>query len=263
MDFSHHKKTIFIWLYFIFISIWFLFLQSQPDKETYLNYLINPAIAFIYGFAGFTSFTAGRSIGPATTIGKGLQSIGLGSFSYAIALLTWTIYTFFLGTSIPYPSLADIFFILFIPGILYGTLQLLTLYGSAFTLNAMLKSVFIAGTAFSVIFYFVVLPTLSKDVPLPEIFFDILYPISDFILMLIATVGITLSGGTYRKSLTLLSCGLLCQVAGDFFFSYRTSHSLYWNGDIADYFFTLSAFLLVLSILKILKTYKKRSSAAR
>jgi hypothetical protein len=263
MDFSHHKKTIFIWLYFIFISIWFLFLQSQPDKETYLNYLINPAIAFIYWFAGYVSFTAGRKIGPTTTMGKALQSIALASLSYAMALIIWTWYVFVDGAGIPYPSLADIFFILFIPGILYGTLQLLTLYGSAFTINRLLRSIFIAGTAFSVLFYFTVLPSLSKDAPLLEIFFDILYPISDFILMLIATVGITLSGGMYRKSLTLLSCGLLCQVVGDSFFSYRTSHSLYWNGDIADYFFTLSAFLLVLSILKILRTYKKRNSAAR
>jgi hypothetical protein len=257
MGFLFNKKLFFISTYFIFVSAWFLLLQLNPNKETYFNYLINPAFAFIYFFAGFTSFTAGRTIGPSITMGKALQAIGLGCFSYTAALLIWTAYTFFLGDSIPYPSLADVFFILFIPCILYGVLHILSLYGSIFSLGGMFKAVFVATIAFSIIFYFVVLPTLSKDAPLPEIFFDLLYPISDFVLMLIAAVGITLSGGTYRKSLTLISFALLFQVAGDFFFSYRTSHSLYWNGDFSDYLFTISAFLLVLAVHKLIHTHNK------
>ena len=118
----------FMFLFFICV-VWSVLLHSNPDKFTPWNY----GFTLIYG----SIFLSGAVIGIAnafrfgitSTVGKSLFSLGLGLLSWQIGLWIWVYYNVVLNVEVPYPSLADFFFVFtFYPFLIFGCYNLLQLY---------------------------------------------------------------------------------------------------------------------------------------
>lgn len=248
------------------ILVWDALLFLSPVKTTIWNYYYNAGYALLYLFgAGIGMFGAMR-VSTKTTIGKALLYLGLGQAAYAIGLIFWVYYNLIVHTDVPYPSLADGFFLLgFIPFMTIGCLYVLTIYHQILSPRRLIEAGLIFVVVGAIVFGFLNTPDISSGVTPAAKFFNILYPFGDSILLTLAFLALRASGGKLQAVLLLLVIGFFFQVSGDLIFSYRTSQELYWNGDIADVCYTLSAILLGLGITTLAysgeNTLKKETPA--
>ena len=67
----------------------------------------------IYLVAGILGIVYSRRLGLASIFGKAFVSVGGGLISYGIAQFVWVFYNVFSNVEVPYPSVADIFYLLF------------------------------------------------------------------------------------------------------------------------------------------------------
>jgi len=85
-----------------------------------------------------------------------------------------------------------------------------------------------------------------------KLFFDLAYPISDILIVTAAGfLGIPFKffGGRYQTSIHAIFFSFFCMYVADFLFAYTTSANSYYNGNIADFAFTVAMCLLTFGIL--------------
>lgn len=236
---------------FVLLIIWAVYLHLIPEKTTSLNYLYNLGYALAFFLGSAISFVGFFGNPQKSSLGLTAFFLGLGGASYGFGLVIWFYYNSILNIEVPYPSLADFFFIVFIPLIAIGCIKLLAVVGGTVKSRYIIEGLILFALSLILIIGFVVQPDLSSDLPFITKVTNILYPVGDSILLTLAYIIFRISGGKIQKAATTLVFSLLFQVLGDIFFSIRTVNETYWNGDIADVFFALSATFLTWSIITI------------
>jgi diguanylate cyclase (GGDEF)-like protein len=156
----------------------------------------------------------------------------LASLSYTVADLIWLLYAA-LGKS-PYPSPADVFYLLFYPLMFVSLLRQPARRQSsraAIRLGIDVAVVAIGGA--SVVAYVTLGPTLHQagSHPLTTVF-SLAYPVGDMILML-GLASVLLRGGP-SIVLRLIALGLICFVAADLVYGYISLHGTYQSGNPTD-----------------------------
>jgi hypothetical protein len=199
---------------------------------------------FIYVFSNaFPPFIAGAAVATAL-IGLRKYGYNLGilfsfiwfCFTLGVALwflgeLGWAIYTLALGVEIPYPSLADIFWL---SGYLPFFIALL-LYLKPFTLALSKRSIGVVSLIIAALCIFVVvslIPQLySAQEDLVTLAVDLAYPILDLLLFALALLGVAVFfKGKIGKSWLLISLALALTAVADLTFSYTILQGTYYNG---------------------------------
>ena len=236
---------------FVFVAIWAVFLQFLPEKNTAWNYYFNFSYSFLYFFAGAVAVSGATTLGKQGVLRKSLLLLGTGFMGQAIALWIWTYYNIDLTIEVPYPSLSDFFYLIFVPTIGLGLLYLLRIYQFKISRKIIIESC-ITFLVFSyIIFKFINIPDLSSDLTLLTKIINIVYPLSDAILLSLALAVVRVAGGKVHASLLFMVAGLLLQTTGDFVFSQRIITGQYWNGDLSDILFTCAAFVFSLGLISI------------
>ena len=85
-----------------------------------------------------------------------------------------------------------------------------------------------------------------------KLFFDIAYPLGDIVILTtVLAVGTSFKffGGKYKLSIYSILLGFCFQYIGDFIFSYTTTANIYYDGSIADLFFTSALALVTFGVL--------------
>jgi len=158
-----------------------------------------------------------------------------GMLLWFLGELSWAVYTFFLSVEIPYPSIADIFWLAgYIP-------FLIALYFYAKTFESVLpkrtlRMIWAAIVVLSVtVTVALMIPIVTAEADSLTLVIDLAYPFLDLALFSTALLGLTIfHGGTLGKSWMLINAGILANVAGDILFSYTTSQGIYYNGHLID-----------------------------
>jgi diguanylate cyclase len=161
--------------------------------------------------------------------------LALGSASYLVADIAQTFYE--LAGSKPYPSVADGFYLLLYPLLLWGLLRFsvgrraLT-EGVRLTLD--IAIVAIGGAV--VVIYVVLGPTVVTSGPDPlQTAFSIAYPVGDMILLVgLGSALLRRVAPSSSRSLQFMAIGLLAFTAGDLVYGYITLHGTYSGGDPVD-----------------------------
>lgn len=227
------------------------YLQVIPDKTTPLNYYYNLFYSMFFFAGAIVGIWGATKLSLSSSVGKTLLFLGLGQASYGIGLLIWVYFNLIAKIGVPYPSIADFFFILFISLIAIGCISLLKMVTSAVTIGKTIEGVVIFTISAVLIVGFIIKPDISQELTLLNKITNIAYPVGDTILFTLAYLTLRLGGGKINKGVAILVVGLLVQMSGDFLFTYRTANQIYWNGDISDLFFTISATLITLAIISI------------
>ncbi len=167
----------------------------------------------------------------------------------------WTYYNIFSNAEVPYPSLADVFFIFFIPLTALALVKFLKVYQILVTRRVVIESFVVFLLAVTGIFLFQGLGGFSGELGALEQAFNLLYPLTDAVLITAAVIVFRSSGGALHKNLILLVGGYLAGALADLTFSYRSAHELYWNGDIADVLFMVSGFFMALAALHLAREF--------
>ena len=242
--------AILLSIVFVVTLIWNTKLQLTVNHATSWNFLYNAAYGIIYFASGLYGMFHGLKIGKTSPLSKTLLLVGLGLLSYGTALFIWVYYNLALQIEIPYPSLTDVFFVLFTPLVAIGFFLFVRFFKNLTTASHVRDAVIIFIFSSALIFY-IVRPDLNAEMSAAQLFLTIFYPFGDVILLSLALLAIRIGVGRIQSSLLVLTLASILQTVGDTLFTTRTAQKMYWNGDISDLFYTLSAFAFGLALILI------------
>lgn len=229
---------------------WSSFLYQQDTHGALINYLYNLGYAIPYVLGAAVSVYAARMLGGGLA-GKGFLYLALSLASYAIGQVVWTYYNLFASNDVPYPSLADVFFILFIPFTALSIFAFLRIYRVLLSRRIVVESVLVFIAATAAIFLYQGSDYFFGDITLLEKAFNIMYLLTDSLLITFAAIVIRTSGGTFHKGLIILVAGYLIRASADLVFYYRAAQQLYWNGDVSDLLYAVSAVVIAMGAIHL------------
>ncbi len=256
------KVSIAILCYYILIAVWWLVLYAQGIKFSQVNYWYQFAFGLIPLVGGIAGIVRAREWGFFNSkVGIALIFISAGLVTWGIGQMFWSIYyNLILGVEVPYPSLADVGFILSWPLWSIGIIHLSRATGAHFSLKSvqgktLLFSIPVVFIALSYYLLIVVarggsITDLSESYL--KIFFDLAYPIGDVVILSLAVLIFGLSvnylGGRYRISILTLLLGFVVNYIVDFAFSYTTTAETYYNGHWVDLLFPTAMVLIAVAV---------------
>lgn len=227
-----------------------------------MNFLFNAGYALLYLSGGIIALLSIKASGWKSSVGQELLSISLGMIGFAIGLFIWCYYNLILKVDIPYPSYADVFFILYIPFLVYGIMHYLRGVGILITKSILFESCGIFIISIFITYFITPHQEPSYSVILSQMF-DFFYLLGDAFLITLGIMLIRLTKGKIHKSFFYFIGALLVMAFADFLFAQRAADNTYWNGDISDLLFALSGLLFCLGISRIIVTQKLTASVSK
>ena len=191
--------------------------------------------------------------------------LGLAFLSYFIADSIWTYLENVLAVQ-PFPSLADLFYLLFAP---LATIGLILMPSTSFSKRErwlyLLDLLIIMITATMLMWYFIILPTAEVNAgdPLSQAI-AVAYPIMD-VVVIGGIVGALLRqpDRDTRSVLWILFLGMLLFVAADVIFAYTSLAGTYVTGTWIDAGWSLAQYLFMLAAIRQLYRVPAEDSPSR
>ncbi len=246
-----------------FISGLLLF-QNYSYLKTVFSDIISPIIEIIVVLSLFYAAKISGKEGKRTQIAWLI--LGIAVLSYAIGDSLWAILELVIHQQ-PFPSVADIFYLLFYPlfalGIYYLPRKPLSRKEE---LKLIMDTAIIIITVSLILWTFLIIPTVNSNQDILASFISISYIIGDIILFF-ALIRILFNNfNAYRGPLILLGIGIVFQVITDSFYSYQSLHGIYISGGFLDtgwvlsfIFVGLAAILQINTVIYPPKSIKSRS----
>jgi len=199
---------------------------------------------FIAGASAIASIFALRKYwgGLSSRLTRVWINFTLGLTFWFFGELTWGIYALAIGVEIPYPSIADGFWLIGYIPFFFALTSYLSLIRPAVSkriLTVAPTSVSINAVASSVLF---IIPAVIEETDTLTRIINLAYPSLDILLFAFSILGLlvfatTRLKGKIEKAWVLLSVGLLMNVIADSLFSYTTAQNIYYNGHPLELFF--------------------------
>jgi len=144
---------------------------------------------------------------------------------------TWTVYAVILGVQVPYPSIADVFYLAgYIPAFL-SILGFMRIFQRLVTPLKKIVSALVGLLILGVTAVFLLTPLSVSSSPVFVKAFDLAYPVMDAVLMaLVTTRLIAFIGTSLGRPWTWIFCGLLLYSFADIMFSWGTLAGWYYSG---------------------------------
>ena len=234
--------------------------------------------SFVYGFIPFIGSIIGFRISKSwgffkESVGKAVFFLSLSLFSWSMGEFIWAYYNFFLNATVPYPSWADVGFVLNYPFWGIGMVYLGNASGARMGLQKTGRKLLLIVIPVVVsLFSWYIMVDLARAGSITsgggflKVFFDIAYPVGDVILL---TMGLLIFGLSFRYwgnqlkwPITVILLGIALEYIADFGFSYTTTVNTFYNGSWVDLVFTTSLTILSLgvSMLDLKQSLKPSSS---
>lgn len=269
-NFKVNKYNSFILAYFILMILYWAGLQVTGVKDSVFNltysFMLN-TLAFLGGIFGI--IVSKRWGGNRSALGRGIFFIALGLiswgavggyiWSYYNGIFNWIPYVYADPVAAPYPSLADVGFIVAIPLWALGMYHLSKATGVKYGLRETKGKLYLLLApilSFAVSYFFLVVVArggaVSDGGDSVKVFFDFAYPIGDVAIITVALLiyGLTLRllGGIYKWPVRVALLGFVTMFFADMAFSYSTTVETYYNGNYADLLFVTALALLSFGI---------------
>ena len=218
------------------LTLIYAFQGFYPEFISPLSNVVFPIVA---SAAVFSSAFALRKYGPKPN--KFLMiwlCFTVGMTLWFLGELSWAVYTFALNVEIPYPSIADIFWLVGYVPLLLALFVYCRLFASVLskrTMALITAVICVLGVLVSVA---LIVPITGIEENLATLAIDLAYPLLDIALLSMALVGLVIfQKGSMGKSWLLIILGILLNVAGDMIFSYTTAQGTYYNGHLSELLF--------------------------
>ena len=248
-------------------------LQKTHQTNTLTNNLYGVLfLGFIPVIGGINGLIIARRWGSfKSAVGRAIIFLSLGLISWGLGTYIFSgIYNFLLQVEVPYPSLADVGYIISLPLWVYGMVQLSRAMGATYGLKSSKGKVFLLIIpCFVIAISYYLLVFVARDGVLSfswsdaqKLFFDFAYPIGDVVILTLVTLVYGLSynffGGGYKKAIYSILFGFILMYLADFSFSYTTTIETFFPANWVDLLFTSAVFVLSMgvSILDPTKLYK-------
>ncbi len=258
-------KGAIIALYIILTILWIFFIISTNNAGTYegplFKYVLTPFLAgmtLLPILGAILSFKKAKHWGSwNSAIGKTLITLGLGLLGWAGGMIVWNYYLYFTDVQVPFPSLADFFFIMIWPLWTFSMIKLSKATGAKYGFKNMGGKIFsIILAVVSVVVSYYLLFIVAKDgvvdlsVTTSQLILNFFYPLGDVSILISAVLVFTLSygflGGKYKRTVRWLLLGFFINYVADFLFLFTTTNGTYFNGHISDFMYLTMMFILTM-----------------
>jgi hypothetical protein len=228
-------------------------LAITQTYEGFYNHLVGIGLGITFLIAAYIAFRNAQLIGQKGNIRKALIFIGVANAFFAAGQFVWSFYNMVLQVDIPYPSLADIFFLgMTIPlAMTAGTL--VQFYSQSVTKKTFIEAFIIFIILGSLAGFTLFRPEISTEATFWENFFNSAYPIVDSLYVGIIFAGLRIAGGRFFTGYMIWAIALLVITIADLLFTYRANSGDIYNGDISDTFYLISGYLFALSSMALAK----------
>lgn len=232
------------------VAILNIYLFWIPDKQTDLNYFFNLAYALIFFISGFTAYAKSTGLTISKNMSKSLFTLGTGMICFGMGLVVWTYYNLAAKIEIPYPSLADLFFLLYYPFIIVGIYYLINAIGTGPDKKLVIEGVLVFIILSAILYIFLDQTSQDEVGPVASLL-SISYIVCDSLITSFAITILRVQKKSFDPQILYFVFGFLILATADTIFSYRTAREIYWNGDISDTLFALSGFLTGMGFLNM------------
>jgi len=240
-------------IYWITLAVAICLTALYAFETYYMDSMIIFSNAFPPFIAGATVITTAFALkrywgGLRSKLTQVWLCFAIGIFFWFLGELTWAICALILKIAIPYPSVADAFWLTGYTVLLLALTAYLWLVKPAISKTILATAsiiVLILGILSS---YFLVAPALMQETDLITKTIDVAYPTLDFIMLTLTITGlIILAKSRVNESWIFFNTGILMTTIGDSLFSYATAHHTYYEGHPLELFLHFGYLLFILA----------------
>lgn len=249
-------------LWFTAMCFWWLSINIGQLENTMQNF----AFGFVFGLiplvGGIKGLMNARGWGSfGSVMGRATTLLSLGLLSWSLGSLIWAYYNFFGAVEVPYPSWADVAYIVSWPLWAWGAIELSRATGAKFSLRKRGgKLVLLAIPAFVIAASYYLLVVVARggelvagDGGMLKTFFDLAYPVGDIVILSLSLVifGLSLKyfGGKYQTPILLLLAGFVINYLADFAFSWTTLTGTFFVASWVDFLFMSAMTALAMGVI--------------
>ncbi|MCS7124967.1 MAG: hypothetical protein NZ932_06120 [Candidatus Bathyarchaeota archaeon] len=171
-----------------------------------------------------------------------------GLFLWFLGEAVWAGYALILGVEVPYPSIADVFWLagyvpLFIALYLY-----VKIFGGVLTKKTLAASIMATVILAIVVAGVLLAPILNVEEDLWTLVADFAYPLSDLALFSVAHLGlIVFWKGKLGKPWLFINAAIAMNMGAGILFSYTTAYGIYYCGHMLELLYHFSYLSLILA----------------
>jgi len=243
----------------IFYWIWIRAAGLVGTPHNYLWELLFLGILPIFG--GISGFLISKKWGfLSTALGRAIFFFSAGIFVWSLGILVSNYHDFLLGVEVVYPSVSDLFYVLSIPFLIIGLINLSKAIGGSYKLHALRgKAIFAIIPLFTIAISYYIYVWINggvifdfTDAGIVEIVLDILYSIQDALLITTISLIYGLSyrafGGKFKQSINLLLVAFLFYYIADLRYSFTVAQETYYVANFDDLLYLSTMFLISIGI---------------
>lgn len=178
-----------------------------------------------------SAYMAMKHFGLKSILGRAMFAFSIGLFFWFIGEIVWAIYVIVYGIEVPFPSAADLFYLLGYPPLYFGLISYLKVFKDAF--NRIVISISsIAGLIVIIVTSILIVPeALISSSNLIEGILSTIYPVFDSLLIILAVMGaIIFFGGRIWMSWLLIAIGFILLGIVEISYYYQELLGLIWEG---------------------------------
>jgi hypothetical protein len=172
----------------------------------------------------------------------------LGGGLWFLAELAWATYYFVLGIAVPYPSLADVFYLGGYAPMMFGLVLYLKVFSRGMSKRRLGIALASVGASVAIVLVVVLPIEFVTSQPLLITVTNLIYPILDLLLETITILCLAIFfGGAIAKWWYLFGGAVGLYIVGDEYFLYQIATGSYYNGSFDDLLFILGYLVFVLA----------------
>jgi len=213
------------------LSMGFIVFYFAVSSEELVMWSSDILFSVVSGAVALLSFLVVKKRGITGKMGAVHLSIFLAMLMWFLGEATWTVYEVAMDVPVPYPSLADVFYLAGYVPLSAGLLQLLWSFRDLINSKRLLASI-LSGAAVSVLIgMFLIGPLLWESADLLTTVFDVAYPVLDVVVLVLCILAVVIfRGGIMARSWLWLSLGFALDTVADILFSHGTLTGWYYSG---------------------------------
>jgi len=234
------------------VTILYILLQSSPGALYILSNTAGPAFSLVPLLLVLYALTKQN-----LSFIKSARWLAFGFLLWSLGEVTYSFYALVLGVAIPFPSIADFFWLAGYPLVLVGMAVFLLQFRFAITRRSLSIALGVSTAATGLIAVFLVIPVTSISSDLMSNIIGLAYPIMDIALLYAPIVGMLLfRGGKLSQGWYWLALGAILFGFADILFSYLTAIGTYYSGHPLDVLYACGYICYGLSLCSQLKTFQ-------
>jgi len=230
------------------LAVFYLFQSLYVDFMYFLSNVLAPV------FAGVAVVTAAIALkkywgNPADKFSKIWLFLTLGMVCWFLGETIWMVYALALNVEVPYPSVADIVWLIGYLPLIFAILLYIRTFRFVVSKSILTAAAGIVLVGSLAIFASLATPILASATQQETtLAVDIAYPALDIVMFSLSIIGLLIfARGRIGNAWVLMNGAIFMNVVGDLLFSYTTLNGTYYNGHYLELFFLWGYVLFALA----------------